>query len=101
MSDKLDATQMAAALEQLPGWTLKDDAIEKSFTVTSFPDAVALVTRIAFDAEAVDHHPDLLLEYRRLTVRYWTHTAGGVTQKDIDGAAMAERLVAPFVAPDK
>lgn len=101
MSDKLDTTQLAAALDGLPGWTHKDDAIEKAFTVTSFPDAVSLVTRIAFDAEAVDHHPDLLLEYRRLTVRYWTHTAGGVTQKDIDGAAMAERLVAPFVAPDK
>lgn len=101
MSDKLDATQLAAALATLPGWSVKDQAIQKAFTISSFPDAVALVTRIAFDAEAVDHHPDLLLEYRRLTVRYWTHTAGGVTQKDVDGAAMAERLVAPFVTPDK
>ena len=101
MSDKLDTAQLAVALERLPGWIHKDDAIAKAFTVTSFPDAIALVTRIAFDAEAADHHPDLLIEYRRLTIRYWTHTAGGVTQKDIDGAAMAERLVAPFVTPDK
>jgi len=101
MSDRLDATQLAAALATLPGWSVQDQAIQKAFTISSFPDAVALVTRIAFDAEAVDHHPDLLLEYRRLTVRYWTHTAGGVTQKDVDGAAMAERLVAPFVTPDK
>lgn len=101
MSDRLDDTQLAAALSRLPGWSLKNQAIEKAFTATSFPDAVALLTRIAFDAEAADHHPDLLLEYRRLTVRYWTHTAGGVTQKDIDGAAMAERLAAPVVTPDK
>lgn len=101
MSDRLDDTQLAAALSRLPGWSLKNQAIEKVYTATSFPDAVALLTRIAFDAEAADHHPDLLLEYRRLTVRYWTHTAGGVTQKDIDGAVVAERRAAPVVMPDK
>lgn len=101
MSDKLDTRQLDDALTRLPGWIRQGDAIEKAFTVASFGDAVALVTRLAFAAEASDHHPDLCLEYRRLTVRYWTHTAGGVTQKDIDGAAAAERLIAPFVAPDK
>ncbi len=101
MSDRLDVAQIANALSQLPGWTHEDDAIGRAFTVTSFPDAVALVTRLAFDAEAADHHPDLRLEYRRLTVRFWTHTAGGVTQKDVDGALRAERIVAPFIAPDR
>ncbi len=101
MSDRLDEAQLAAALSRLPGWSQREHVIEKAFTAPSFPDAVALLLRIAFDAEAADHHPDLLLEYRRLTVRYWTHTAGGVTQKDIDGAVMAERLAAPVVVPDK
>lgn len=101
MSDRLDAAQIDVALSRLPGWAHEDDAIIRSFTVTSFPDAVALVTRLAFDAEAADHHPDLRLEYRRLTVRFWTHTAGGVTQKDVDGALRADRIVAPFVDPDR
>ena len=49
----------------------------------------------------MDHHPDFVLEYRRLTVRFWTHTAGGVTQKDIDAAGAADRLAAPFIVIEK
>ena len=66
------------------------------FTITSFPDAVALLTRLAFEAESADHHPDFVLEYRRLTVRFWTHTANGVTQKDVDAARVANRLVGQY-----
>lgn len=101
MSEKLTDAQLTTALAALPGWTLDNQAITKAYTTAGFADAVALLTRMAFDAEAADHHPDLLLEYRRLTVRFWTHTAGGVTQKDIDGANAAERLAAPFVVKDK
>jgi 4a-hydroxytetrahydrobiopterin dehydratase len=101
MSDRLSDEQLDEHLSHLPGWARADNAIEKQYTVGSFPDAVALVTRLAFDAEAADHHPDLLIEYRRLTVRYWTHTAGGVTAKDIEGAAMTERLAQPFVVAEK
>ncbi len=101
MTDRLDDVQIDQLLVNLPGWSRKGHTIAKQFTIASFPDAIALLTRIAFDAEAADHHPDLLLEYRRLTVSYWTHTAGGVTTKDIDGAALADRLAQPFVAADK
>lgn len=93
MSDHLDPAQLADALTALPAWTLAGKAIERQFTFTSFPDAVALLTRLAFEAEARDHHPDFTLEYRRLTVRYWTHTAGGVTQKDVDAAHATDRLL--------
>ncbi|BCS35838.1 putative pterin-4-alpha-carbinolamine dehydratase [Luteitalea sp. TBR-22] len=101
MSDHLDPAQLAAALADLPGWTSKGNAIERQFTITSFPDAIALLTRLAFQAEAVDHHPDFVLEYRRLTVRYWTHTAGGVTQKDVDAAHAADRLCAQYAVFEK
>lgn len=101
MSDHLDHAQLEAALASLPGWTLKGNAIERQFTVTSFPDAVALLTRMAFEAEAVDHHPDFVLEYRRLTVRYWTHTADGVTQKDVDAAHVANRLCDAYAVFEK
>jgi 4a-hydroxytetrahydrobiopterin dehydratase len=101
VSDHLDAAQLDAALATLPGWTLKGKAIERQVTLTSFADAVALLTRLAFAAEAADHHPDFLLEYRNLTVRFWTHTADGVTQKDVDAARVADRLAAQYEVIEK
>jgi 4a-hydroxytetrahydrobiopterin dehydratase len=99
MSDRLDDQAINDALTRLPGWSRAGDVLEKHYTTASFADAVTLLTRIAFEAEAADHHPDLWLEYRRLTVRYWTHTAGGITTKDVDGAVAAERLAQPFITP--
>lgn len=101
MSDHLDSAQLDAALATLPGWQRNGNTIEKQYTARSFPDAIGLLTRLAFEAESADHHPDFLLEFRRLTVRYWTHTAGGVTQKDVDGARATERLAPPYVAQDE
>lgn len=101
MSDHLDSAQLDAALATLPGWTLKGDAIERRVTLASFPDAVALLTRLAFEAEAADHHPDFVLEYRNLTLRYWTHTAKGVTQKDVEAARVASRLVGQYEVIEK
>ena len=53
----------------------------------AFPDAVAFVVRLGFDAEAADHHPDILVNYKRVTLTYTTHSEGGLTEKDFDGAA--------------
>jgi 4a-hydroxytetrahydrobiopterin dehydratase len=50
------------------------------------------VTRLAFDAEAADHHPDILISYKRVTLTYSTHSEGGLTQKDVDGARKADAL---------
>ena len=62
-----------------------DNALVRQFTFPSFPDAIAFVTRLAFDAEAADHHPDLTVQYKRVTVTWSTHSEGGVTAKDFDG----------------
>lgn len=83
-SDALDS-----ALRDLPGWSTDGHAIARTFTFPSFPDAVAFVARLAFDAEKADHHPDLLVSYRKVTVTWSTHSDGGVTQKDVDGARAA------------
>lgn len=77
-------------LRTLKGWTLDGDAIRKQFTFPSFPDAIAFVVRLAFSAEMVDHHPDITINYRRVTLSYSTHSEGGLTEKDFDGAKMAE-----------
>lgn len=101
MSDHLDPAQLDDALATLPGWQSTGNAIQRQFTIKSFPDAVALLTRLAFEAEAVDHHPDFILEYRRLTVRFWTHTANGVTQKDVDAARVADRVASQYTVVEK
>jgi 4a-hydroxytetrahydrobiopterin dehydratase len=101
MSDHLDSAQLDAALATLPGWSQKGKAIERQVTLTSFPDAVSLLTRLAFEAEAADHHPDFILEYRNLTVRFWTHTAGGVTAKDVEAARAANRLLGQYAVTEK
>jgi 4a-hydroxytetrahydrobiopterin dehydratase len=89
---KLNDAEIAQRLKQLNGWARKGNAIEKQYVFGSFPDAIAFLTRLAFDAEAADHHPDVTLNYRKVTLSYSTHSEGGLTAKDFDGAAGAERL---------
>ena len=84
--------QIADGLKTLPGWTREGDAIRKQFTFGSFPEAVAYVQRLVPGAEATDHHPDLTINYRRVTVVYSTHSEGGVTDKDLVGARTADAL---------
>ena len=79
-------------LHDLPGWSRQGDAIVKRFEFESFPEAVAFVKRLVPGAEAADHHPDLTINYRRVTVSYSTHSEGGITQKDVDGAKETERI---------
>jgi 4a-hydroxytetrahydrobiopterin dehydratase len=95
---KLDQQDIETRLRQLAGWALKDGALTREYTLASFPDAVAFVTRLAFDAEAADHHPDLLVSYKRVTVKWSTHSAGGVTEKDFAGAAQSDRIAKAFAA---
>jgi 4a-hydroxytetrahydrobiopterin dehydratase len=90
----LDADDVRKRLDKLPGWTLDGKAIRRQFTFRNFPDAVSFVVRVGFGAEAVDHHPDLLVNYKRVTVTYSTHSEGGLTTKDFDGAAMATAMAA-------
>ena len=85
----LTASEIDHQLASLAGWTREGDAIRKQFTFKGFPQAVAFVSRLVPDAEAADHHPDITINYRRVTLTYTTHSEGGVTDKDFAGAAMA------------
>ena len=78
--------------ETVDGWALDGDAIRKTFVFPDFVAAVAFVNRLAPEAEAADHHPDILIQYKRVALTYSTHSAGGLTLKDFAGAAMADRL---------
>jgi 4a-hydroxytetrahydrobiopterin dehydratase len=90
----LSDQEVQGQLKGLTGWTLEGLAIKKQYTFNDFPAAVAFVGRLVPDAEAADHHPDIVINYRKVTLLYSTHSEGGLTQKDFDGAAMADRKVA-------
>jgi 4a-hydroxytetrahydrobiopterin dehydratase len=89
---RLTNEEIDRRLAGLPGWTRAGDAITKQFTFPDFPAAVAFVTRLVPGAESDDHHPDITINYRRVTLSYSTHSEGGLTVKDFDGAAMADRV---------
>ncbi|MDP8936804.1 MAG: 4a-hydroxytetrahydrobiopterin dehydratase [Actinomycetota bacterium] len=88
----LDTEEVRAALGDLPGWEAGEGEIRKRFELADFRAAVAFVVRIAFEAEAADHHPDLDIRYRRVTVVLSTHSEGGVTAKDLALARAIEAL---------
>src|SRR5213594_2120420 len=89
---KLSHSETEQRIKGLTGWTLDGDAIRKQFTFANFPEAIAFVNRLAPEAEAADHHPDILINYKRVTLTYSTHSEGGLTIKDFEGAATADRL---------
>jgi 4a-hydroxytetrahydrobiopterin dehydratase len=87
----LSKAEIDEQLKTLNGWTLDGKAIRKQFTFKGFPEAVAFVNRLVPDAERADHHPDITINYRRVTLSWSTHDEGGLTAKDIAGATMAGR----------
>ena len=89
---KLSHAEAEQRIKGLDGWTLDGDAIRKQYTFKDFPEAVAFVNRLVPEAEAADHHPDILINYKRVTLTYSTHSEGGLTVKDFAGAATADRL---------
>jgi len=88
---RLSLTDAERRLKALSGWTLEGDAIRKQYIFRDFLEAVKFVNCLAPKAEAVDHHPDILINYKRVTLTYSTHSEGGLTAKDFEGAAMADR----------
>ena len=97
---KLSQDQVAQRLRERPGWLVVEElAIQRQFTFDGFPSAIAFVVRVGFEAEAADHHPDILISgYRKVTVTFSTHSAGGITEKDFAGARQADALFARWGA---
>ena len=81
-------------MQSLPGWELDRETLRRQFTFQGFADAVAFIVRLGFVAEAADHHPDMLIQYKRVTLGFTTHSAGGLTARDFDGAREASELAA-------
>ena len=74
------------------GWDEVDGALQREFQLPSFMEAIGFVDRVAELAEAENHHPDIAIHYDKVTLRWWTHTAGGITDRDRDLAEKSSRL---------
>ena len=74
-------------------WLEQDEALVREFELASFPAAIDFVDRLADLAESENHHPDIDIRYKRVTVRWTTHSAGGVTEKDREMAERTSALV--------
>jgi 4a-hydroxytetrahydrobiopterin dehydratase len=74
------------------GWEEVEGALQREFSFESFPAAIAFVDRVAELAEDENHHPDIAVSYRRVTLRWRTHSAGAVTDRDRQLAAASAAL---------
>ncbi len=98
--DKLNQDQIDKALAALPNWSQVGEAIQRTFDFDGFITAMKFVDRVAVAAEQVQHHPDILIRYKKVTLTFATHDANGITQKDFDAATNSDRL-ADEVQPPK
>lgn len=85
----LRAAEIATALTDLPGWTVVDGMLTRSYETNGWPFTMLVVGAIAFLAESADHHPDLVVTWPRVTVKLSTHDAGGLTTRDF---ALARKI---------
>ena len=87
MTDKLNDESIEGWLKGRKGWRLSGNALRKSFDFPSFRDAIVFVNRVASLADESDHHPDIDIRYTTVTLSLTTHSAHGLTEKDLRLAA--------------
>jgi 4a-hydroxytetrahydrobiopterin dehydratase len=73
------------------GWTESEGALERTFKFENFREALEFVNEVGKLAESENHHPDIAINYNKVTLRWWTHTAGGITDRDRE---LAEKTAA-------
>ena len=92
MAKRLAPEEIRERLAALPEWELEQKTIVRKLRFADFVAAIAFVNRLAEVAEAADHHPDIFIHYREVTLTLWTHTADGLTAKDFELADAIEKL---------
>lgn len=93
MAEALTQDKIDTALQSLPGWSFADDKISKTYKFHHYREAMSFIVRLSYEAETMNHHPELFNVYSTVTVSLNTHDAGGkVTQSDLDLATAIERF---------
>lgn len=92
MHKKLSESEIAAALTELPGWTIKDGKLHREYKFSGFPEAFGFMATAAPTIQKMDHHPEWSNVYNRVAVDLSTHDAGGITHNDFDLATLLEGI---------
>lgn len=90
---KLNDDQVAAQLENFPEWAELNGQIQRTFQFEDFDHSISFVNRISEYAEQVQHHPDILIRYDKVTLTISTHDAGGITHKDFELARTVDAML--------
>ena len=90
----LDSEEIAHDLQNYPHWTGGAESLTRVYTAADFPTAIALVDQVAIVAEAMNHHPDIDVRWKTVRFRLSTHSAGGVTELDLELARRIEEILA-------
>ena len=88
----LPAAEVASRLSSLPSWQIEGGELVRTFLFSDFRAAIAFVNQVAEAAEGAGHHPDIDIRYNKVRLALVTHDAGGLTAKDFDLAAAANKL---------
>jgi len=80
---KLSGSELEDTVKNLPGWELKDGKLQKSFKFSNFVEAFGFMTKIALEAEKINHHPEWSNVYNNVAVKLSTHDTDGITDYDI------------------
>ena len=93
MAELLSDIEIQRMLGKIPGWSRKGDTITKTFQFKDFLSGIDFVGGIAEVAEKANHHPDIDIRYNKVTCTLSTHTASGITQKDLNLAAQIDHVL--------
>ena len=96
----LTQRQVANRLAKLEQWAECGDAIQRTFQFADFVTSMRFVNEVAGAAERVQHHPDILVRWNKVSLTLSTHDAGGITDKDFAFAADADRMAAVHAPPE-
>jgi 4a-hydroxytetrahydrobiopterin dehydratase len=92
---RLNEVEISDRLQQLPGWTVRNQQLVCTYRFDNFVEAIAFVNRLVEPAETAGHHPDLMVSYGQVTVSLTTHDAGGLTEQDFALARAIAQLSEP------
>jgi 4a-hydroxytetrahydrobiopterin dehydratase len=92
MAELLKPEAVQVLLEEVSGWQLSDNSIERTLTFEGFPAAIEFVVRLARDAEEMNHHPDIDIRWNKVKLVLSTHSAGGLTDLDFLLARKIDKL---------
>lgn len=95
----LSEPEIAESLASMPDWRRQGDELVRTVHSVTFRAAIALVGRVADAAEEADHHPDIVISWKRVTFRLTTKASHGLTAKDMAMAVTIDRLVGPVESP--